>query len=101
MPLINIDPMHPALVSLYYVRPYSPIGGNGARVLFAERDTRGSEDISPVQITVRVEGENTGNFTVVVTPLTVAQYQAQGDVYGKICDSVLKQFEKIDTAEGK
>ena len=78
-------------------------GVDGARLFFAEDDVRGSEDketSNPV-ITVQVEGEDAGNFTAVVTPLTVAQFQAQRDEYGTICDTIMKKFENTDTAEGK
>ena len=76
------------------------IGGSGAEILFGEIDIRASEDKSTMQVIVQVKGENTGDFTAVVTPLTVAQFQAQRDMYGTICDSVMKTFEEIDTAEG-
>lgn len=76
-------------------------GGSGAEILFGEIDIRASEDNSAVQITVQVKGENTGNFTAVVKPMTAAQFQTQREKYGTICDSVVASFEQIDTAEGK
>ena len=57
-----------------------------------------SEDISQAKIPVQVDGKDGGNFTVIVTPLTVAQYQAQSDRYRSICDSAIN--ENLDTAEG-
>jgi hypothetical protein len=73
-----------------------PTGGHGAKVSFPDTDERVSEDGSPAKIPVRVVGKDGGNFTVIVTPLTVAQYKAQSDT---ICDSVID--ENLDTAEGK
>ena len=73
-------------------------GGNGAIVSFPDKDERVSEDISQAKIPVQVDGKDGGNFTLIVTPLTVAQYQAQSNQYGSICDSVLDA--NLDTAEG-
>ena len=73
-------------------------GGLGAKVSFPDKDERVSEDISQAKIPVQVDGKDGGNFTVIVTPLTVAQYQAQSHLYGSICDSVIA--ENLDTAEG-
>lgn len=47
---------------------------------------------------MQVDGKDGGNFTLIVTPLTVAQYQEQSDRYKSICDSVIN--ENLDTAEG-
>ncbi len=74
-------------------------GGHGAEVSFPDTDERVSEDSSPAKIPVRVVGKDGGNFTVIVTPLTLAQYKAQSNSYGSICDSVID--ENLDTAEGK
>ena len=80
---------------------YIPTGANGAKVLFPDTDERVSEDSTQAKIPVQVGGdiEDAGNFTVIVTPLTVARYNAHPDIYGTICDSVIA--EGINTAEGQ
>ena len=75
------------------------IGGNGATLHFAEGDMVVSEDKSPAQIVVQVDGENAGNFTAIVTPLTVTQYRAQREKYGTICDPLIN-LENLAEAEG-
>ena len=49
-------------------------------------------------IIVQVNGEDAGNFTAIVRPLTVAQFQLERGTYGTICDSIING--EIDTAEG-
>ena len=70
-------------------------------MLFADTDVRGSEDKSAVSASVRAEGgDNTHNYTVMVIPLTVAQYQAEPYTYGNSCNSIIAATS-LDTAEGE
>ena len=49
---------------------------------------------------VRIEGDNTENFTLIATPLTAAQYRADPSAYGNNCDSIITD-NSVDTAEGQ
>ena len=76
-------------------------GGCKARVIFADRDIRASEDSSHAQVTLRLDGDSGSTETVLVlVPLTVAQYRNQTNRYDGICDSIIAAAGTIDQAEG-
>ena len=68
-------------------------------ILFEELDASGPESASVVNAPVRIEGDNTENFTLIATPLTAAWYRADPSAYGHNCDSLITD-NSIDTAEG-
>ena len=68
-------------------------------ILFEELDAAGLESSSVVNAPVRIEGDNTENFTLIATPLTAAQYTTDPSAYGNNCDSLITD-SSIDTAEG-
>ena len=72
-------------------------------MLFAESDASGSESNAVVTAPVRVEGDNTENLTVIATPLTVAQYQADPGRYRNSCDSIIQDAatHNLNPAEGE
>ena len=79
-------------------RLLSSIGGN-VNILFEELDASGSESDLIVNAPVRIEGDNRESFTLIATPLTEAQYQADPSAYGNICDSIITD-NSVDPAEG-
>lgn len=74
-------------------------GGSAVSLLFADTDIKVYEDSTAARATVRVN-DFTENVTMVVIPLTVAQYRQQSDVYGSVCDSLINDGN-MDEAEGE
>ena len=68
---------------------------------FADSDKRVLESASDETTSVRVRGVARENLNVVITPLTVAQYQANPGRYQNRCDIAVATSSVSDSAEGK
>ena len=78
-----------------------PIGNSQTVLTFADSDLRVLESDSDVTTSVRVRGDTTEDLIVTITPLTVAQYEANPGRFHNRCDTAVETSSVSDSAEGK